>query len=38
MNQAVMHLNDIARIDAEHNTKRRMKKPKDLRGGALLQT
>ena len=27
-----------ARIDAEHNTKRRMKKPKDLRGGALLQT
>ena len=26
-----------ARVDAEHNTKRRLKKPKDLRGGALFQ-
>jgi len=26
-----------ARIDAEHNTKRRLKKPKDLRGAALLK-
>ena len=26
-----------ARVDAEHNTKRRLKKPIDLRGGALLK-
>ena len=26
-----------ARVDAEHNTKRRLKKPVDLRGGALFK-
>jgi len=26
-----------AKPDAEHNTKRRLKKPMDMRGGALLK-